>query len=44
MKETRASWRAEDTSKIDSDLLRDYVSGIMRNEKVFKMLELWIMN
>jgi len=40
MEETVARLRAEDTGKIDSDLLRDYVSGIMRNEKVFELLEL----
>ena len=40
MEETVARLRAEDAGKIDADLLRDYVSGIMRNEKVFKKLEL----
>ena len=40
MEETMARLRAEDTGKIDSDLLRDYVSGIMRNEKVFEMMKL----
>ena len=40
MEETMARLRAEDTGKIDSDLLRDYVSGIMRNEKVFELLQL----
>ena len=40
MEETVSRLRAEDAGKIDSDLLRDYVSGIMRNEKVFEMMKL----
>src|SRR3989344_954206 len=40
MEEKKGRLRAGETGKKDSDLLRDYVSGIMRNEKVFEVLEL----
>src|SRR3989338_4416098 len=40
MEETVARLRAGEAGKIDSDLLRDYVSGIMGNEKVFELLQL----
>ena len=36
----QARLRAEDAGKIDADLLRGHVSGIMRNEKVFELLSL----
>ena len=40
MEETLARSHMKDSSDIDADLLRRYVSGIMRNEKVFELLSL----